>query len=93
LKRWEGQTLEVNIDGFQEKTKQGLVFRGRHRGQAPDIDGMTFVLSEEQVLEVGDMVKVSGARRIGDYDLIGLLDQESLPDAKPLDRRKHASLR
>lgn len=70
-----GDVLQVMIDGFTETTKQGKVYRGRHRGQAPDIDGMTYVVSD-QVLEVGQIIPVAIGKILGDYDLLGSPESE-----------------
>ncbi len=70
LKARFGETLEVMIDGFAEKTKAGIVYRGRHSGQAPEIDGMTYVLAEAP-LEIGEIYSVEVNKILGDYDLLG----------------------
>ena len=36
-----GQTLEVLVEGVSEETD--LLLQGRHAGQAPDIDGVTYI--------------------------------------------------
>jgi ribosomal protein S12 methylthiotransferase len=70
LERHLGRTLAMVIDGFTEKTKQGLVYQGRHAGQAPDIDGVTYIVSERE-LQIGQIVDVEVGKIIGDYDLLG----------------------
>ena len=65
-----GETVGVIIDGFAEKTKAGHLYRGRHYGQAPDIDGITYVLSPE-ALEVGEIYPVSLIKSVGPYDYLG----------------------
>jgi ribosomal protein S12 methylthiotransferase len=71
LKSRIGQTLPVIIDGFSELTKNGRIYRGRHYGQAPDIDGMTYVLSEADLV-IGEIYPVELAKIVGDYDLLGV---------------------
>lgn len=66
-----GKTLEVLVEGFHEESD--LLFKGRHYGQAPDIDGAVIINeTHDQPLKAGDMIKV----RITDqfeYDLVGEL--------------------
>lgn len=61
-----GKILPVMVEGFSEETDLLLV--GRHAGQAPEIDGVTYI--NDGQAKVGEMVQV----RITDameYDLIG----------------------
>lgn len=78
IRKLLGATLPVIIDAFSEKTKQGYVFQGRHAGQAPDIDGLTYVVSDEP-LEVGRIYSVEMAKILGDYDLLGEALEEEIP--------------
>ena len=66
-----GLTTEVMIDGIGDRTKEGQMYRGRHWGQAPEIDSLTYVLSN-QILPIGSIVPVEIQRSFGDYDLFGL---------------------
>ncbi len=61
-----GKTMEVLIEG---KLPEEAVFCGRTRRDAPDIDGLVFVSSEEELYS-GDFVMVR-IREAGDYDLMG----------------------
>ena len=61
-----GKELEVLIEG---KLPEEAVFCGRTRRDAPDIDGLVFVSSEEELYS-GDLVTVK-IREASDYDLIG----------------------
>ena len=70
LKKRLGSVLPVMIDGFSEKTKQGFVYQGRHAGQAPEIDGVTYVVSDNEV-QIGQILHVEVGKIIGDYDLLG----------------------
>ena len=62
----EGQELDVLVEGTHEETD--MVFKGRHWGQAPEVDG--------QVLIVGGDVQVNTIQRVRitkghAYDLVG----------------------
>ena len=62
----EGQVLEVLVEGVHEETD--LVFKGRHWGQAPEVDG--------QVLIVGGDVRPGSIQKVRitkghAYDLVG----------------------
>lgn len=61
-----GLTVEVLVDGVSEETDLLLV--GRHAGQAPDIDGVTYINDGEA--SPGDLVRVR-IDQAGDYDLVG----------------------
>ncbi len=69
LKAMIGQTTSVMLDILQEKNEKAWIYRGRHIGQAPEVDGMTYVVSDAP-LEVGEIVDVQVNRVIGDYDLL-----------------------
>ncbi len=61
-----GKTMEVLVEG---KLPEERIFCGRTRRDAPDIDGLVFVTSEEELYS-GDFVTVK-IREAGDYDLMG----------------------
>lgn len=61
-----GQTLEVLVDGPAAETE--LLLQGRHAGQAPDIDGSTYITSGSAA--PGDIVRVH-VDQAGDYDVAG----------------------
>lgn len=61
-----GKVMEVLIEG---KLPEERIFCGRTRRDAPDIDGLVFVSSEEELYS-GDFVTVK-IREAGDYDLMG----------------------
>lgn len=61
-----GKEVEVLIEG---KLPEEAIFCGRTRRDAPDIDGLVFVSSEEELYS-GDFVQVR-IREAGDYDLMG----------------------
>lgn len=61
-----GKTIEVLVEGVHEETD--LLLQGRHRGQAPDIDGR--VIINDGLAHPGDIVKVE-ITNVLDYDLVG----------------------
>jgi ribosomal protein S12 methylthiotransferase len=61
-----GRELDVLVEGPSEEHE--LVMKGRHAGQAPEIDGNTY-LSEGEV-HAGQMVRVR-VTQASDYDLVG----------------------
>jgi ribosomal protein S12 methylthiotransferase len=67
-----GQRLEVLVEGKAEGTEHLLV--GRHAGQAPEIDGLTYInqfdVPGERVAYPGEIVTVE-VTEAGDYDLVG----------------------
>ena len=67
-----GRELEVLVEGASEE--HDLVMMGRHRGQAPEIDGQVY-LSGGDVLP-GEMRRVR-VTQASDYDLVGDLIEEA----------------
>ncbi|MGE4130637.1 MAG: 30S ribosomal protein S12 methylthiotransferase RimO [Bdellovibrionales bacterium] len=65
-KDWIGRTVEVLVDGVSEETE--LLLAGRHAGQAPEIDGVTYI--NDGQASPGDLVKVEITDAM-DYDLVG----------------------
>ncbi|MCF8059161.1 MAG: 30S ribosomal protein S12 methylthiotransferase RimO [Bacteriovoracaceae bacterium] len=64
-----GQTIDVLIEGFHEETD--LLLKGRHEGQAPDIDGCVMINNTNDIpFSVGDIIQVK-ITEIHEYDLIG----------------------
>jgi len=68
-KRYLGQTLDVLLEGYHDETD--LLLKGRHYGQAPDIDGNVIIndLNGRDV-QVGQMLKVR-INEVLDHDLVG----------------------
>ena len=67
--RYIGKTIEVLIEGYHEETDQLIV--GRHRGQAPDIDGKVIINDDNgKALKQGDLVMVE-VSEVHEYDLVG----------------------
>jgi ribosomal protein S12 methylthiotransferase len=74
-----GQELEVLVEGPSEEHE--LVMKGRHAGQAPDIDGGVY-LSEGEA-HPGQMRRVRVVQA-SDWDLVGdLVDEGAAPRAAP----------
>lgn len=67
---WVGDTTQVIVDGISDEHE--LVFEGRHYGQAPDIDGVTYLSFElgGETPTPGDMVEVQ-IQQASEYDLMG----------------------
>jgi len=61
-----GKVMSVLVEGKLPKEE---IFCGRTRRDAPDIDGLVFISSEEE-LYTGDFAEVR-IREAGDYDLMG----------------------
>ncbi|MFO0677748.1 MAG: 30S ribosomal protein S12 methylthiotransferase RimO [Polyangiaceae bacterium] len=70
-----GRELEVLVEGASEEHE--FVMKGRHAGQAPEIDGQVFLSGGD--VSPGDMVKVE-ITQASDYDLVGeILGAVKLP--------------
>jgi ribosomal protein S12 methylthiotransferase len=75
-----GRELDVLVEGPSEEHE--LVMKGRHAGQAPDIDGSVY-LSEGEA-HAGEMRRVRIVQA-SDWDLVGeLLDEGTKPAPKRL---------
>ncbi len=74
-----GRELEVLVEG--ESDEHEFVMKGRHQGQAPEIDGQVFLSGGEARVGEFRRVRISQA---SDYDLVGeLLDEATrAPKAK-----------
>jgi ribosomal protein S12 methylthiotransferase len=73
-----GQELEVLVEGPSEEHE--LVMKGRHRGQAPDIDGQVYLSGGEVFAGEIRRVRVTQA---SDYDLVGdVMDRPTKPKKK-----------
>jgi ribosomal protein S12 methylthiotransferase len=69
--RHVGTTMDVLVEGVSDEHE--LVLMGRHRGQAPEIDGQVYLSGTEMLdapLEAGDLVQVRISQS-SDYDLAG----------------------
>ena len=61
-----GRVLEVLVEGPHEETD--LVLKGRHRGQAPEVDGNVLVVGGEARIGAIQPVRITEAHA---YDLVG----------------------
>jgi ribosomal protein S12 methylthiotransferase len=64
--KYLGKTIKVLVEGLHEETE--LLLKGRHQGQAPDIDGK--VIINEGTAKKGDIVDVE-ITDFFEYDLVG----------------------
>jgi ribosomal protein S12 methylthiotransferase len=62
----EGQVLEVLVEGAHEETD--LVFKGRHWGQAPEVDGQVLIVGGEVKPDTIQRVRITKGHA---YDLVG----------------------
>jgi ribosomal protein S12 methylthiotransferase len=62
----EGQVLEVLVEGAHEETE--LVFKGRHWGQAPEVDGQVLIVGGPVVPNTIQRVRITKGHA---YDLVG----------------------
>jgi ribosomal protein S12 methylthiotransferase len=62
----EGQVLEVLVEGTHEETD--LVFKGRHWGQAPEVDGQVLIVGGEVKPNTIQQVRITKGHA---YDLVG----------------------
>jgi ribosomal protein S12 methylthiotransferase len=68
LKAKIGQELEVLVEGVSEESE--YLLQGRHRGQAPDVDGV--VLLTNGSAQVGE-IRRAKVTQAADYDLVAAL--------------------
>ena len=61
-----GQTIKVLVQGVSAETD--LLLEGRHQGQAPEIDGVTYITSG--IASPGQMVEIV-VEEANDYDVAG----------------------
>ena len=71
LQELVGQTVEVLVEGVSEETE--LLLQGRYFGQAPDVDGVTYI--NEGTAVPGAIVKAEVVQA-GDYDLVARIADE-----------------
>ncbi|MDR3673792.1 MAG: 30S ribosomal protein S12 methylthiotransferase RimO [Holophaga sp.] len=62
----EGQVLDVLVEGTHEETD--LVFKGRHWGQAPEVDGQVLIVGGDVVPNSIQSVRITKGHA---YDLVG----------------------
>ena len=79
-----GRELEVLVEGASEE--HDLVMMGRHRGQAPEIDGQVYLSGGEVLPGQMRRVKITQA---SDYDLVGdVLDESDLASSSSPRKKK-----
>ena len=69
---FEGCRLEVLVDGVSPETD--LLLEGRHKGQAPEVDGTIYLNDGQDLAEIGDIVEVQ-ITETHDYDLVGRIER------------------
>lgn len=74
-----GQTLDVLVEGLSKESD--LLLQGRHQGQAPDIDGLTYITSG--TASPGDVVQIR-VDQASDFDIAG-----EMLNAEPLGPHAH----
>ncbi|HSX38388.1 MAG TPA: 30S ribosomal protein S12 methylthiotransferase RimO [Chlamydiales bacterium] len=67
-KKWIGRKMAAIVEGFHPESK--WLFRARHSGQCPEIDGQIIINDGRNIDEFGKIydVEITG---VSDYDLIG----------------------
>jgi ribosomal protein S12 methylthiotransferase len=65
-----GKTLDVLVEGTHEETDQ--VFKGRHQGQAPEVDGNVLIVGGEPKVGTIQPVRITQAHA---YDLVGEIEE------------------
>jgi ribosomal protein S12 methylthiotransferase len=83
-----GKELEVLVEGPSEEHE--FVMKGRHAGQAPDIDGEVFLSGAE--VHQGDVVRVE-ITQTSDYDLVGEVIEGDAPRVAPPPKKKKVALK
>ena len=68
-----GKTLKVFIEGAHEETP--MIFKGRHEGQSPDIDGNVLIVDGDPQPQTFQWVKILEAHA---YDLVGEIREGGL---------------
>jgi len=87
-KKLRGKELEVLVEG--ESDEHEFVMKGRHAGQAPEIDGSVFLSGAE--CHPGEIRRVL-ISQTSDYDLVGEIVDESPLGGRPRKTAKKVSLK
>lgn len=72
-KALEGRVLEVLVEGAHEETDQ--VYKGRHQGQAPEVDGSVLIVGGEPRVGTIQSVRITKGHA---YDLVGEIEEGGL---------------
>lgn len=82
-----GRTLDVLVEGAHEETE--LVFKGRHGGQAPEVDGNVLMVGGTPLVNRIQPVRITEAHA---YDLVGEVVEGGAEAAvRAFEERKRAS--
>ncbi len=68
LKNFVGNSFDVVVEGYHPETK--LLMRGRHAGQAPEVDGEVLINDGRKVSAFGKRYRVE-ITDVAGYDLVG----------------------
>jgi ribosomal protein S12 methylthiotransferase len=68
MESFVGRTILTLVDGVSEETD--LLLAARHRGQAPEVDGTTYINDGKDGLGAGDLVEVEITEAFA-HDLVG----------------------
>jgi len=74
MQEYVGQRIEVLVDGVSEETD--LLLAARHAGQAPEVDGTTYI--NDGSARAGDFVEVEITEAF-DYDMVGHITKMIAP--------------
>ncbi|MDE0881849.1 MAG: 30S ribosomal protein S12 methylthiotransferase RimO [Myxococcota bacterium] len=77
-----GRCIEVLVDGVSDETE--LLLQGRSNGQAPEIDGITYI--NDGWAEPGDLVRLR-IDEVHGYDLVGGIEEVIRPAAKGVETK------
>jgi len=72
----EGTVMEVLVEGAHEETD--LVFKGRHRGQAPEVDGGVLIVGGDVQVNTIQRVRITKGHA---YDLVGEIEEGGAEEA------------
>lgn len=92
LKRFIGTEIEVLVEGESDESE--FLLEGRHKGQAPDIDGKVYLANGEANPGEIRRVRITAA---ADYDLVGDLmgpdgEEPDLPAGARKSKKKRVAL-
>jgi ribosomal protein S12 methylthiotransferase len=88
MKSYIGRELDVLVEGVSEESE--LLLQGRHKGQAPEVDGV--VLLTNDTASPGD-IRRARVRKAADYDLVAELLPTAPTSARGRTARTGAKLR
>lgn len=81
-KKWIGSVQDCLVEALVEERAEGYIYRGRHWGQAPEIDGLTYIISDS-LLKEGQICEAEIYEGIGEFDFMAeSVAQEELQSIK-----------